>query len=141
MYYQATKGKTYHKSHGISFAGKAFSDISQAVVSKHRLEYPHNKMLGPDKRSKAIVDDQSTYLDWYARDDIKAGLQVDIIPLMDEFDFLPVTINDVYKEVLEQAENYKKNASTFTCLSYERTEEKVIAAAEKEYNYGTKTDS
>ena len=29
---------------------------------------------------------------------------------MDEFDSPPVTIDDVYKEVLEQAENFKKYA-------------------------------
>ena len=31
-------------------------------------------------------------------------------PLLDEFDYPPVTIDDVYKEVLEQAENFKKYA-------------------------------
>jgi type I restriction enzyme R subunit len=37
-------------------------------------------------------------------------LQVDLILLLDEFDYPPVTIDDVYKEVLEQAENFKKYA-------------------------------
>ena len=45
-----------------------------------------------------------------ARDDIKANLQVDLILLLDEFGYPPVTIDDVYKEVLEQAENFKKYA-------------------------------
>lgn len=40
----------------------------------------------------------------------KANLQVDLILLLDEFDYPPVTIDDVYKEVLEQAENFKKYA-------------------------------
>lgn len=35
-------------------------------------------------------------------------IQVDLILLLDEFDYPPVTIDDVYKEVLEQAENFKK---------------------------------
>ena len=39
-----------------------------------------------------------------------ANLQVDLILLLDEFDYPPVTIDDVYKEVLEQAENFKKYA-------------------------------
>lgn len=39
---------------------------------------------------------------------LKANLQVDLILLLDEFDYPPVTIDDVYKEVLEQAENLKK---------------------------------
>jgi type I restriction enzyme R subunit len=50
------------------------------------------------------------YTDWSTRDDIKANLQVDLILLLDEFDYPPVTIDDVYKEVLEQAENFKKYA-------------------------------
>ena len=59
---------------------------------------------------KIIVDDKAKYTDWSTRDDIKANLQVDLILLLDEFDYPPVTIDDVYKEVLEQAENFKKYA-------------------------------
>lgn len=62
------------------------------------------------ERIKLIVDDKSRYTDWSARDDIKANLQVDLILLLDEFGYPPVTIDDVYKEVLEQAENFKKYA-------------------------------
>lgn len=67
-------------------------------------------MIELSKRIKLIVDDKSRYTDWSARDDIKANLQVDLILLLDEFDYPPVTIDDVYKEVLEQAENFKKYA-------------------------------
>ena len=35
---------------------------------------------------------------------------MDLILLLDEFGYPPVTIDDVYKEVLEQAENFKKYA-------------------------------
>lgn len=62
------------------------------------------------KIGKIIVDDKAKYTDWSTRDDIKANLQVDLILLLDEFDYPPVTIDDVYKEVLEQAENFKKYA-------------------------------
>lgn len=55
-----------------------------------------------------IVDDKAKYTDWSTRDDIKANLQVDLILLLNEFDYPPVTIDDVYKEVLEQTENFKK---------------------------------
>ncbi|MCI8972790.1 MAG: DUF3387 domain-containing protein [Lachnospiraceae bacterium] len=44
------------------------------------------------------------------REDIKATLQVDLIILLDQYGYPPVTIDDVYKEVLEQAENFKKYA-------------------------------
>lgn len=36
------------------------------------------------------------------------NLQVDFILLLDEFVYPPVTIDVVYQEVLEQAENFKK---------------------------------
>ena len=39
------------------------------------------------------------------------NLQVDFILLLDEFVYPSVTIDDVYKEVLEQAENFKKYAN------------------------------
>lgn len=71
-------------------------------------EYPDDKMIELSKRIKLIVDDKAKYTDWSTRDDIKANLQVDLILLLDEFDYPPVTIDDVYKEVLEQAENFKK---------------------------------
>lgn len=35
-------------------------------------------------------------------------LIIRMISLLDEFDYPPITIDDVYKEVLEQAENFKK---------------------------------
>ena len=39
-----------------------------------------------------------------------SNLQVDLILLLDEYGYPPVTLDDVYKEVLEQAENFKKYA-------------------------------
>lgn len=89
-------------------------------------------MIALSKRLKAIVDDKSAYPDWYTRDDIKAELQVDIILLMDEFGYPPVTLDDVYKEVLEQAENYKKNKPAFPDAFYPHGEEEVLHAAEIE---------
>ena len=65
-------------------------------------------MIELSKKIKVIVDDKSRYTDWSTRDDIKANLQVDLILLLDEYGYLPVTQDDVYKEVLEQAENFKK---------------------------------
>ena len=62
------------------------------------------------KRAKEIVDDKSRYTDWDVKDDIKASMQVDLILLLDEFGYPPVTIDDVYKDILEQAENFKKYA-------------------------------
>jgi|GEM_PF-2840614 len=104
------KEKDSFKGMGIDYEEKAFYDILKAVAKKYEFEYPDDKMIELSKRIKIIVDDKAKYTDWSTRDDIKANLQVDLILLLDEFDYPPVTIDDVYKEVLEQAENFKKYA-------------------------------
>ena len=100
--------KNSFKDMGIDFEEKAFYDILSAVAKKYGFDYPEDKMIELAKRIKIIVDDKAKYTDWATREDIKANLQVDLILLLDEFDYPPVTIDDVYKEVLEQAENFKK---------------------------------
>ena len=105
------KEKNSFKNMGIDYEEKAFYDILSIVARKYEFEYPDDKMIELSKRIKVIVDDKARYTDWSTRDDIKANLQVDLILLLDEFDYPPVTIDDVYKEVLEQAENFKKYAN------------------------------
>lgn len=104
------KEKNSFKEMGIDYEEKAFYDILKAVARKYEFEYPDDKMIELSKRIKIIVDDKARYTDWSTREDIKANLQVDLILLLDEFDYPPVTLDDVYKEVLEQAENFKKYA-------------------------------
>ena len=51
------------------------------------------------------------YLDWNNRADIKAEMQVDIILLLAEYGYPPVPpeiYEQVYADILEQAENFKK---------------------------------
>jgi type I restriction enzyme R subunit len=61
------------------------------------------------KAVKKIVDTQAKYPDWDKRDDIKSALKVDLILLLDEFGYPPVERDEVYVEIFEQAENFKKN--------------------------------
>lgn len=65
-------------------------------------------MIELSKRIKTIVDDKSRYIDWLICEDIKANLQVGIIFLFDEFNYPLVTIDNVYKEVLNQLKISKK---------------------------------
>ena len=102
------KEKDSFKGMGIDYEEKAFYDILKAVAKKYEFDYPDDRMIELSKRIKTIVDDKARYTDWSTREDIKANLQVDLILLLDEFGYPPVTIDDVYKEVLEQAENFKK---------------------------------
>lgn len=103
--------KDSFKGMGIDYEEKAFYDILKAVAKKYEFEYPDDKMIELSKKVKKIVDDKSRYTDWSTREDIKANLQVDLIILLDEYGYPPVTLDDVYKEVLEQAENFKKYAN------------------------------
>lgn len=98
------------KNIGIDYEEKAFYDILFAVSKKYEFEYPNDKMIVLSKEIRAVVDDKAKYTDWSTREDIKANLQVDLIILLDKYGYPPVTIDDVYKEVLEQAENFKKYA-------------------------------
>lgn len=96
------------KDVGIDYEEKAFYDILLAVSKKYEFQYPNDKMIELSKEIRVVVDDKAKYTDWSTREDIKANLQVDLIILLDKYGYPPVTIDDVYKEVLEQAENFKK---------------------------------
>ncbi|HAT4307277.1 TPA: type I restriction endonuclease subunit R [Clostridium perfringens] len=93
---------------GISFEEKAFYDILKSVAEKHEFEYPHDKLINLSKEIKEIVDDKAKYTDWDIRDDIKAELKVAIILTLDSNDYPPVPCDEVFKEIFEQAENFKK---------------------------------
>lgn len=108
---QLKQEKDSFKELGIDYEEKAFYDILKAVAKKYEFEYPEDKMIELSKHIKLIVDDKAKYTDWSTREDIKATLQVDLILLLDKFGYPPVTMDDVYKEVLEQAENFKKYAN------------------------------
>lgn len=105
------KERDSFKDMGISYEEKAFYDILNVVARNHQFEYSDNKMIELSKQIKTIVDDNARYTDFATRDDIKAKLQVDLILLLEQFGYPPVTIDDVYKEVLEQAVNFKKYAN------------------------------
>ena len=66
-------------------------------------------MLDLSKVVKQVIDDKSKYTDWNKRDDIKAELQFDLMVLLDEWGYPPVDRREVYKEIFEQAENFKKH--------------------------------
>lgn len=95
---------------GINFEEKAFYDILESIAKKYEFDYPEEKLIELSKEIKIVVDDKSKYTDWATREDIKANLQFDLAIVLDEYGYPPVTIDDVYKEVLEQAENFKKYA-------------------------------
>lgn len=93
---------------GIDYEEKAFYDILNAVSRQYGFEFNKDKMLELAREIKKIVDDTTKYPDWNDRADIKAKLKMDIIVKLHQFGYPPITQDEVYKNVLEQAENYKK---------------------------------
>lgn len=100
--------KQSFKQLGISYEEKAFYDILKAIARKFAFDYPKDKLLALSAEIKKIVDDKSHYTDWSARDDIKAELKMDLILVLAEHGYPPVTNDEVFKEIFEQAENFKK---------------------------------
>ena len=93
---------------GIDLEEKSFYDILKALATKYDFTYPEDKLLKLAKEVKKVVDDKARYTDWNARADIKAELKVDLIILLAENGYPPVDRDEVYKEIFEQAENFKK---------------------------------
>lgn len=108
------KDKHSFEELNITFEEKAFFDILEALAKKYNFyeeyvsKYGTDHLLNLAKDIKAIVDDKAKYAAWSKRDDIKAELKVNIILKLAEYHYPPVTQDEVYKEVLEQAENFRK---------------------------------
>ncbi len=94
---------------GIGFEEKAFYDILKELCHKYDFTYPEPKLIDLAKAVKDLVDGQAQFPDWNKRDDIKSALKVGLILLLDEFGYPPVERDEVYVEIFEQAENFKKN--------------------------------
>lgn len=93
---------------GIDFEEKAFYDILEAIAKKFEFEYPEDKLITLSKEVKKIVDDKSKYTDWSQREDIKAELKVDLILVLAAHGYPPVPRDEVFQQIFEQAENFKK---------------------------------
>ena len=93
---------------GIDIEEKAFYDILKGLAHKYEFEYPEEKLVPLAREVKKVVDDKAKYTDWSQRDDIKAELKVDLILLLGEHGYPPVDRDEVYKEIFEQAENFRK---------------------------------
>ncbi|MBO5380736.1 MAG: type I restriction endonuclease subunit R [Bacteroides sp.] len=105
---EINKEKKSFKDLGISYEEKAFYDILKGIAKQFTFDYPEEKLLILAAEIKKIVDDKSKYTDWAARDDIKAELKMDLILVLAEHGYPPVTNDEVFKEIFEQAENFKK---------------------------------
>lgn len=94
---------------GIDIEEKAFYDILKSLAVKYDFDYPEDKLLALAKEVKVVVDDQAKFTDWNQRDDIKASLKVALIMLLAKFKYPPISRDEIYQEIFQQAENFKKN--------------------------------
>ena len=93
---------------GIDLEEKAFYDILKSLAVKYDFEYPEDKLITLSQAVKVVVDDKVKYTDWSQRADIKAELKVGLILVLAEHGYPPVDRDEVYQEIFEQAENFKK---------------------------------
>lgn len=108
LYTDLVMERNSYKELGIDFEEKAFYDILKSIAVKHSFEYPHEKLIILSREIKKIIEDKAKYTDWSHRADIKAELKVELILVLAAHDYPPVTKDEVYKEIFEQAENFKK---------------------------------
>ncbi len=108
LYHALKKEKESFNDMGIDFEEKAFYDILKTIAHKYDFTYPEDKLIFLAKEVKKVVDDKAKYTDWNQRTDIKAELKADLIILLAENDYPPITRDEVFKEIFEQAENFKK---------------------------------
>lgn len=108
LFHALQKEKESFQDLGIDFEEKAFYDILKGLAHKYDFEYPEDKLIILSRAVKEVVDDKAKYTDWSRRDDIKAELKADLIILLAEHGYPPVDRDEVYKEIFEQAENFKK---------------------------------
>lgn len=92
---------------GIDIEEKAFYDALKTLAVRYDFDYPEDKLIELAKAVKVIVDNKAKFTDWNHRDDIKAALKVELILILAKFGYPPVSRDEVYKEIFEQAEAVK----------------------------------
>ena len=90
---------------------KAFYDILKSVAERYGFldQYTEDQYIEMGKAMKEKVDDSSQFIDWEKRTDIRAQLKVQIILTLAQYKYPPATRDEVFKAILEQAENFMKN--------------------------------
>ena len=123
---------------------KAFYDILKSVAEKYGFldRYTEEQYIEMAQAVKDKVDDSSQFIDWDKRTDIRAQLKVQIILTLAKFKYPPATRDEVFKAILEQAENFMKNRAeedeSHVIRMYPKREEdegEMLKAAEEREKY------
>lgn len=101
---------------GLSFEEKAFFDILKSVAAKYGFieDFPDEKLTDLAKQVKKMVEEQSDVSDWLNRPDLRATLKMNVIVLLARAGYPPKIRDEVFKEILEQAESFKRHSRSRT---------------------------
>ena len=100
--------KTSFEEMGISYEEKAFYDILIKIRDTHGFDYPEEKCVELSRKIKELVDDKTQYADFFVRSDIRSQLDEDLTVLLYENKYPPEWDDEVFNQVMLQAENFKK---------------------------------
>ena len=65
--------------------------------------------MSEKQSTPSLKNAKAKYPDWSNRENIKAELKANLIVLLAKNDYPPVDRDEVYKEIFEQAQNFKKH--------------------------------
>lgn len=103
--------RTAGDSMGLSFEEKAFFDILKSVAAKYGFieNFPDEKLTDLAKQVKEMVEEQADVEDWMNRPDLRATLKMNVVVLLARAGYPPKIRDEVFKDILEQAENFKRH--------------------------------
>ena len=109
---EVAEERTAGDSIGLSIEEKAFFDILKSVAEKYGFidNFPDDKLTELAKSIKTMVEEQCDVEDWLNRPDLRATLKMNVIVLLARAGYPPKIRDEVFKEILEQAENFKRHA-------------------------------
>lgn len=100
------------KELGITFEEKAFFDVLTEVRDTHKFEYADERCIELAKKIKLLIDDTAVYTDWLNNTNLRNKLASQLTVLIYKEGYPPEWDEEVFKKVLDQVENYKKNGTS-----------------------------
>ena len=104
---------------GLTFEEKAFYDILIAMRNQYNFEYGQDKNEGGilvndkckalAKKIKELIDLKSSFADWLNNKNVRDRLKFDIKVCLVKNGYPPQYSPDVFKQVMEQVENFQEN--------------------------------
>ena len=113
------------KELGITFEEKAFFDVLTEVRDTHKFEYPDDRCIELAKKIKLLIDDTAVYADWLNNTNLRNKLASRLTMLIFKEGYPPEWDEEVFKKVLIQVENYKKNGSSIKPFKHEDSQDAV----------------